>query len=175
LKKARFCDSIDLVRKTTFLLVCITVCGIIPVFAQGSAVYENLWVCPVFETGLYGVSNPSFGGGVAVGYGDKMAFGIKAVYWGDMGEVRALELNVLVRHYFFSNRAVALGTGSSGLFVQFSGGPVIITNPTKAATVSAGLSLGWRFHPGRYFFIEPAIRGGHPYFVTGGLSAGLHF
>jgi hypothetical protein len=165
------------ILKTTFFLVFTL--GVFPVFAQPadkageqSAVREDLWVCPVFETGLYGVSNPSFGGGLAVGYGNKMAFGIKAVYWGDMGEVRALELNVLVRHYLFSERAVAPG---AGLFLQFAGGPAIFTNPTKAATISAGLSVGWRFHLGRYFFIEPEIRGGHPYFVTGGLSAGVRF
>jgi hypothetical protein len=153
--------------KIAFLLVCITVCGIFPVFAQD--VYEDLWVCPVFEIGLYGASNPSFGGGLAVGYGNKMTFGIKAVYWSDRGEVRILELNVLLRHYFFSI------TEHSGLFLQFSGGPAIITNPTKAATISAGLSLGWRFLLGQYFFIEPVIRGGYPYYVTGGLSAGVRF
>jgi hypothetical protein len=158
--------------KITLLLVCISVCGCFPVFAQPAdkageqaAIREDLWVCPVFETGFYGVSNPSFGGGLAVGYGGKMAFGIKAVFWGDMDEVRALELNVLVRHYFWN----------SGLFLQFSGGPAIFINPTKTATISAGLSLGWRFLLGRYFFIEPVIRGGYPYFVTGGLSAGLRF
>jgi hypothetical protein len=155
--------------KIMFLLVCITVCGIFPVSAQDSAVFEDLWVCPVFEIGLYGTSNPSFGGGAAVGYGDKMAFGIRAVYWRDMDKVRSLELNVLVRHYFFST------VEHPGLFIQFSGGPAIFFDYSKAATISAGLGVGWRFHLGRYFFIEPAIRGGHPYFVTGGVSAGVHF
>jgi hypothetical protein len=156
------------VRKIAFLL-CITVCGVFPVYSQDSTVFEDLWVCSVFETGLYGAENPSFGGGLAVGYGNTMAFGIRAVYWGDMGEVRALELNVLVRHYFFSTAK------HPGFFIQFSGGPVIITNPTTAATISAGLSAGWRFHLGQNFFIEPVIRGGYPYFVTGGLSAGVRF
>jgi hypothetical protein len=144
--------------------------GIVPLFAQEQAsAREDLWVCPVFEVGLYGVSNPSFGGGMAVGYGDRMAFGIKAVYWGDMGDVRELELIVLMRHYFFSTME------HPGLFIEFSGGPVIITEPAKAATVSAGLGAGWRFHLGRHFFIEPCIRGGHPYFVAGGVSAGVRF
>jgi hypothetical protein len=161
--------------KVMFLLVCMGMSNIIPLFAQDRASgYEDLWVCPVFEIGLYGVSNPSFGGGLAVGYGDRMAFGIKAVYWGDMDEVRELELNVLVRHYFFSTIRTEV-IWHPGLFIQFSGGPVIITNPTKAATISAGLSVGWRFHLGQYFFIEPVIRGGYPYFVTAGLSAGAHF
>jgi hypothetical protein len=155
--------------KVKFLLVCMGMSNIFPVTAQDKAVFEDLWVCPVFETGLYGAVNPSFGGGAVLGYGGKMTFGIKAIYWRDMDEVRALELNVLVRHYFFSTAK------HPGLFLQFSGGPVIITNPTKAATISAGLSAGWRFHLGRYFFIEPVIRGGYPYFVTGGLSAGVRF
>ncbi|MDR0313844.1 MAG: hypothetical protein LBI14_09630 [Treponema sp.] len=156
--------------KVMFLLMCMGMFNIIPLFAQDRAGFEDLWVCPVFETGFYGVSNPSFGSGLAVGYGDRMAFGIKVVYWRDMGEVRALELNVLVRHYFFGN-----GAGNPGLFLQFSGGPAIFINPNQAATISAGLSVGWRFHLSKYFFIEPAIRGGYPYFVTAGLSAGVRF
>jgi hypothetical protein len=72
--------------------------------------------------------------------------------------------------------------GSSGLFIQFNGGPVIfaqnddsIAVPSGMGTFSAGLSLGWRFLLGRTFFIEPVIRGGYPYIVGAGLSAGVRF
>jgi hypothetical protein len=169
------------VRKIAVLLVFLYA-SIVPVFAQDKAVREDLWVCPVFETGFYGLSNMAMGGGLAVGYGDRMAFGIKTVYWRDMDEVRALELNVLARFYFFSERATVLGAGNSGLFIQFNGGPVIfakgedtISIPSDTVALSAGLSLGWRFLFGRYFFIEPAIRGGIPYIAGAGLSAGLRF
>jgi hypothetical protein len=163
--------------KITFLLVLIYALGIVPVFAQNRpTIREDLWVCPVFESGFYGISNIAIGGGAALGYGNRVALGLKAVYWNDMEEVSALELNFLARFYFFKKAA------PSGLFVQFSGGPVIfardennIAIPSEISMISAGLSLGWRFLLGERFFIEPAIRGGYPYFATAGLSAGVRF
>jgi hypothetical protein len=153
-----------------------------PVFAQNNpAPREDLWVCPVFESGMYSVSNLAIGGGVALGYGDRLAFGLKVIYWNDMEEVRSLELNFLTRFYFF-NKEGALALAPSGPFIQFNIGPVIfawdeqnITMPSETVMTSAGLSLGWRFLFGRYFFIEPAIRGGIPYLFGAGLSAGVRF
>jgi hypothetical protein len=165
----------------------------LPVFAQER---EDLWVCPVFESGWYGVSGLAIGGGAALGYGDRLAFGLRAVYWNDLKDLRALELTFLARFYCFSmTRAKALEAETqraldqrasdlvhSGLFIQFSSGPVIfaqgehtIAVPSQTVTISAGLSLGWRFLLGRYFFAEPAIRAGYPYFVVVGLSAGARF
>jgi hypothetical protein len=177
------------VLKTAFLLVFLSVFCVVSVFAQSSPAHEDLWVCPVFETGLYSVSNIAIGGGAALGYGDRVAFGLKVIYWDDMDEVRSLEMNFLVRFYFFNKaRANALwgeapsGDGPSGPFVQFNIGPVIfawdeqnITLPSESAMTSAGLSLGWRFLLGRFFFLEPCIRGGTPYLFGAGLSAGVRF
>jgi hypothetical protein len=158
-----------------------------PVFAQERAsVREDLWVCPVFESGWYGVSGMAIGGGAAIGYGDGLAFGLKVVYWDDLKELRALELNFLARFYCFSmTRTKVLSAeifGRSGLFLEFSGGPVIfaqgentITVPSQTVTISAGLSFGWRFLFGGHFFIEPAVRAGYPYFAVAGLSAGARF
>jgi hypothetical protein len=151
--------------------------GLIPVFAQNSpALREDLWVCPVFESGMYSVSNIAVGGGAALGYGDRVAFGLKVVYWDDMDEVRSLELNFLLRFYFFDRAA------PSGPFVQFNIGPTIlawyeqnITIPSETVLTSAGLSLGWRFLFGRFFFLEPSIRGGTPLLFGAGLSAGVRF
>jgi hypothetical protein len=156
------------------------------VFAEEQAsVREDLWVCPVFEAGWYGVSGMAIGGGAALGYGDRLAFGLKVVYWNDLKELGALELNFLARYYFFSMaKAESARSGAlrSGPFIQLNGGPVIfaqgthtITVPSPTVTISAGLSLGWRFLLGRYFFIEPSIRGGYPYFAVAGLSAGVRF
>jgi hypothetical protein len=167
----------------------------IPVFAQNrSAVREDLWVCPVLESGFYGISNMAIGGGAALGYGNRVALGLKAVYWNDLEVLSALELNFLARFYFFdrvgaertlAERTLVLapsGVGPSGPFIQFSGGPVIfawdertIAIPSEMSMFSAGISLGWRFLLGGHFFVEPAIRGGYPYFVTAGLSAGVRF
>jgi hypothetical protein len=163
--------------KPLFLLVFIYSLGVMPISAQEQvSVREDFWVCPVFESGLYGVSNIAIGGGAALGYGDRVVIGLKVVYWNDLTQLSALELNFLVRFYFF-NRAAP-----SGLFVQFSGGPVILARdenkiaiPSDISMISAGLTLGWRFLLGRHFFIEPAVRGGYPYIVGAGLSAGVRF
>jgi hypothetical protein len=156
--------------KITFLLVFISTPGIMPVFAQEQdSVREDTWVCPVFESGFYSVSNIAIGGGAALGYGDRVALGLKAVYWNDLEEISALELNLLARFYFFRT------PGYSGLFIQFSGGPVIFFKPSAIGTISAGFGLGWRFLLGEHFFIEPAIRAGYPYIAAAGLSAGLRF
>jgi hypothetical protein len=163
--------------KTAFLLVFIHALGIFPVFAgERVSVREDMWVCPVFESGWYGVSGMAIGGGAALGYGDRLAFGLKTIYWNDLKDLRALELNFLARFYCFSRAA------PSGLFIQFSGGPVIfaegthtIAVPSDSVTISAGLSLGWRFLLGGRFFIEPAVRAGYPYFAVAGLSAGARF
>jgi hypothetical protein len=165
------------VLKTMFLLVLINMLGIIPVFAgDRDSVREDLWVCPVFESGMYSVSNLAIGGGAVLGYGDRVAFGLKVIYWDDMDEVRSLELNFLTRFYVL-NRATP-----SGPFIQFNIGPVFfawdeqnIAMPSETVMTSAGLNLGWRFLFGRFFFLEPAIRGGTPYLFGAGLSAGVRF
>jgi hypothetical protein len=161
--------------KVTFLFILINALGIFPVFAQNRT-SEDLWVCPVFESGLYSVLNAAIGGGAALGYGDKVVFGLKVIYWNDMEDISELELNFFLRFYLFSP------TGKSGFFIQLNGGPVIfyqseesIAVPSEIGTVSGGLSLGWRFLLGGHFFIEPAIRAGYPYIVLAGLSAGLRF
>jgi hypothetical protein len=162
--------------KKALLLVFLNAFVVISVFAQNRNVREDLWVCPVLESNWYSITNVAFGGGAALGYGDSVSFGIKVFYCDDINEVRTLELNFLLRFYLFQTAS------HSGLFLQFNGGPVIfaqdkdrVTVPAKIGTVSAGLSLGWRFIFGRYFFVEPAIRGGYPYAVGAGLSAGVRF
>jgi hypothetical protein len=167
--------------KIVFFLIFINVLGIIPVFAQERAsAHEDFWVCPVFEAGFYSISNIAIGGGAALGYGDRLAFGLKVVYWNDREKVRALELNFLARYYFFHMTEKAIG--HSGLFIQFSGGPVIfdrnqngIAMLSDISLISVGLSLGWRFLLGSYFFVEPAVRTGYPYIAGAGLSAGVRF
>jgi hypothetical protein len=155
-----------------------------PAFAQSlTFLPEDLWVCPVIECCLYS-PNPSklsIGGGAALGYGDRLAFGLKVIYWDDLNNTRSLELNFLLRFYLpglFRPEAAA----SSGPFIQFNGGPVIfarhensISMPSEIGTLSVGLSVGWRFLFGRHFFIEPAVRAGYPYIIGAGLSAGLRF
>jgi hypothetical protein len=98
-----------------------------------------------------------------------------------MNEFRTVELNFLLRFYLFGMARTA-SPRNSGLFLQLNGGPVIfarnaddIAMPSKTGTLSGGLSLGWRFLLGRFFFIEPSVRGGYPFLAGAGLSAGVRF
>jgi len=137
---------------------------------------EDLWVCPGAEIALYSISSMAYGGGLALGYGNRASIGIKAAYLLDAGsQLSTLEINFLFRLYFL--RAAVC----SGPFIQINGGPAFIAKdsnlsvPSEFGTISAGLSLGWRFLLGRYVYIEPVIRGGYPYIVGAGLFAGVHF
>jgi hypothetical protein len=177
-------------RKKLLLFTLISTLGIVPAFAQYQAsAREDFWVCPVLEASFFSLRNPAFGGGAALGYGNGMSFGLKVLYSDDLHGVRTLEINILARFYFselFRPKAEnpeggASGAAASGLFIQLNGGPVIVAQdssiamPSEKGTFSAGLSIGWRFLLGRYFFIEPAIRGGYPFIAGVGLAAGVRF
>ncbi|MDR0313125.1 MAG: hypothetical protein LBI14_05975 [Treponema sp.] len=181
-------NSID-TRKKTLLIVLLNTLVLIPIFAQ-APVREDIWVCPVFETNWFSISKVAFGGGVALGYGDGVAFGLKVIYFDDLNEFKTVELNFLLRFYLFrETRAKAFNTEvghqvalRSGLFLQLNGGPVIFAQdknnmaiPSKTGTFSVGLCVGWRILLGRNFFLEPAVRVGYPYMVGAGLSAGIIF
>jgi hypothetical protein len=159
----------------TFFIFPFSLFFCIPVFAhEQTAVREDLWVCPVFESGLYSVSSMAIGGGMALGYGDRVAFGLKVIYWNDLEEISAWELIFLARLYFFRIMGAEV-PWRSGLFIQFNSGPVIFVTPPAIGTISAGFSLGWRFLFGEHFFVEPALRAGYPYIAGAELSAGLRF
>jgi hypothetical protein len=168
-------------QKNILFLALIHALSIAPSFAQEQVPERrDIWVCPVFETSFYSLSKLAFGGGLALGYGDKVALGLKVTYWTDRDEVRSLELNFLVRLYF-STFYRPSAAAPSGPFIQFSGGPVIFAYksnfeiPAEKGVFSAGLSFGWRFLIAKYFVIEPAIRAGYPYIAGVGLSAGVRF
>jgi hypothetical protein len=168
--------------KKIIILALLSALVLIPAVSQDKdALRDDFWVCPVFESVWYGISDVAFGGGAALGYGDGVSLGLKVVYFDDIDEFRTVELNFFLRFYLFgmaSNEAPR----NSGLFVQLNGGPVIFARngddmdiPSKTGTLSGGISLGWRFLLSRYFLIEPAVRGGYPYMAGAGLSAGVRF
>ena len=137
---------------------------------------EDLWVCSNAEVSLFSIDSVSCGGGLTLGYGKGMAIGLKTAFLVDLGgQIKTLEFNFLFRMYFFGAES------SSGPYVQLDVGPALFTEgggfslPSEYGSVSAGLSLGWRFLIGRYLFIEPVIRGGYPYIAGGGLYIGIHF
>ena len=137
---------------------------------------QDFWICPGAEIAMYSISGIAYGGGLSIGYGRRAAVGLKADFFLDgEKEVTTLELDFLLRWYFRS------GASFSGPFIQLNAGPAIFfrennnVNPSHLGIISGGLSLGWRFLLGRYWFIEAAIRGGYPYIAGAGLYAGFHF
>ena len=154
------------------ILVLITA---LPVLAQERTVKrEDFWICPGAEVAMFSISNMAYGGGLTLGYGKAFSIGLKAAWFFDGSrEVDSLEINLLLRWYFMG--------ASSGPFLQLNGGPVFfaqkesMTMPSELGVVSAGLSIGWRFLLGRFWFIEGAIRGGYPFIAGAALSAGCHF
>ena len=175
-----------------FLALCIFA-PCLPLFAQDSGVEpaagaeenialpgasalirEDLWICPVAEIAMYSISSAAYGGGVMLGYGNRAAVGLKAAWFADgSNEVKTMELSFLFRWYFLRP--------SSGLYLQFNGGPVFFAQkeslaiPSALGVISAGISLGWRIPIGRYWFAEGAVRAGYPYIAGGGLSFGFHY
>jgi hypothetical protein len=162
--------------KLKIIVMCIFL-SVAPLFSQDqNAAREDFWVSLVGEANFFSVSNTAFGGGIALGYGDGVSFGFRAVYFFGIDLVKTLEFNFLLRFY------LPRLTGHSGLFIQFNGGPVLFEPissytaiPSKLGTFSAGISVGWRFIFGNYFYLEPAVRVGYPYVVGIGASAGLRF
>lgn len=147
------------------------------VFAQEKPMTQqgDLWICPSGDIAMFSIHNLAYGGGISIGYGRGGAIGFKVAYMLDPdGMIKTLELNVLLRLYF-------LGASCSGPFIQLDGGPALFARdenlqiPAEKGTISAGLSLGWRFLLGKYFVLEPALRGGYPYIAGGGISMGIHF
>jgi len=165
-----------------FLLICLPLSAQEPQPSpkgEGSplAQSEDFWISPGAIVALYSPVNLSYGGGLTVAYGSGTSVGVKAAWLFDNeGQLNILLLDILFRWYFFGASA------NSGLFLQFAGGPAIFFEheekvflPVRIGTLSAGLTLGWRFLLGKYFYLEPSISGGYPYIAGAGLSAGIRF
>jgi len=164
-----------------FVLFSLLIC--LPLSAQEqppnppAAKSGDFWIGPGAEAALYGPEGRSYGGSLTIGYGSGTSMGIKASWLYDHdGQLHILVLDILFRLYFFGRSA------NSGLFIQLAGGPALyfereenISFPARIGIPSVGLAVGWRFPLGRYFFLEPSIRGGYPYLAGAGLSAGVRF
>ena len=170
-------------RHTLALLSCI-ILSAAPVFAQGEPDYTaeqpggpgrgDFWVCPGAEAALFSLNGIAFGGSFSLGYGDRVALGLKAAWFGETNDtIVSLEINFLLRWYMLKRAPV------SGPFLQAAAGPVLFTQsgifpaPAEAGRVSASLYFGWRFLLGKHWFIEPGIRAGYPFLAGGGVSGGF--
>jgi hypothetical protein len=134
---------------------------------------EEFFIAPAAETLLYGRSGLAYGGGLTLGYGTGLSFGIKLLVAVDSETFFCTEILFFLRYYLYFFDA---GTGP---YVQINGGPVIFgdSRPDVSGygTVSAGLTAGWRFPLGNRWFMEPFVRAGYPYIIGAGLSGGMRF
>ena len=156
-----------------FLLFCA-----VSVFAVGEDNFEkgDFWVCPAGEAALYTPSGYSCGVGLALGYGRGMSIGLKTVWFLERNGISALEINCLLRFYFYGNRAYY------GPFLQIIGGPTLFYSQNSEVSLPAGMgiftfgaSVGWRFLLFNRVFLEPSVRTGYPYLFGAGISAGVRF
>ena len=147
-------------------------------FAAGEDNFESgdFWVCPVVEAALYTSSGYSIGVGAALGYGRGSSIGLKTVWFLEKNGVSILEINCLLRFYFYGKRAY------SGPFLQILGGPALfysqnseVSLPARVGMFTFGADLGWRFLLFDRVFIEPIVRTGYPYLIGAGISAGVRF
>jgi hypothetical protein len=147
-------------------------------FAAGEDNFESgdFWVCPVGDAALYTPYGYSYGVGFALGYGRGSSIGLKATWFLENNAISVLEINCLLRFYFFGKRAY------SGPFLQFTGGPALFYSQGSEASLPAGMgiftfgaSFGWRLLLFDRVFIEPSVRAGYPYLIGSGISAGVRF
>jgi len=156
-----------------FLLFCAAA-----VFAAGEDNFESgdFWVCPAGEAAMYTSSGYSLGVGAAIGYGRGSSIGLKTVWFLERDGISALEINCLLRFYFYGKRAY------SGPFLQIVGGPTLFFSqnsefsvPARMGLFTFGAGLGWRFLLFDRVFIEPSVRTGYPYLLGAGISVGVRF
>lgn len=138
-----------------------------------SPVREDFFIGLLGDVSYYGRSGPAYGGGITFGYGSGSSIGISFLFAVDTEKFIFMELLMFLRFYFLGANA------NRGPFIQIGGGPVLFADGKPEisgyGSISAGLSFGWRFLLGKHWYIEPVIRGGYPFLVGGGVSAGLRF
>jgi len=173
------------------MLLCLIIFTNLAVFAQEDDENDNppealaasaaksqlkFFAMPIGEI-VYSRTTPAFGGGVAIGSDNGLAIGARAVYLADSEGINSLEISVFLRFYFFGPEAYW------GPFAQLNAGAIIFARdratyiPADVGMLTASLNAGWRFAFGSNgrFFLEAAIRTGTPYFIGGGVSAGVRF
>jgi len=163
---------------TLCFLLFLIVFSAVPAWAQTakqSSQISSVFIAPLAEITGYGRNAPAFGGGLALGWGEGGAIGLRILYSAAFGEekITALETAFFARFYLFGPEV------STGLFVQPTIGIIIFAGesalslPAEVGSISAGLAVGWRFPLGTHWYIEPAVRTGYPYIYGAGVSAGF--
>jgi len=145
------------------------------VFAQGEEepVRQAFFASALAETIGYSRESAAFGGGLALGWGTGSAFGVRFLFAADPESFFFMEFLFFMRFYIQGSDY------NTGPFAQFNAGPVLysLDKPERSGygQLSAGLTAGWRFPFGQFWFVEPALRVGYPYIWGGGVCAGFRY
>jgi len=135
-----------------------------------STVKPDFFIAPLAEVIGYGLENPSFGAGFALGAGNGVAIGARFFYTIDSESLHTIELAVFLRLYLRGHEVC------TGPFVQIIIGAALHTHKHGAlafagsGAISAGIAAGWRFPLGKRWYIEPSVRAGYPYIAGVGVS-----
>jgi len=162
-------------EKFALFILLLMIC--VPLSAQEQTKTDELWIGLGAEMAFYSPVSAAAGGSIAIAYGSGTSIGTKISWLFDNdGQLNILILDFMFRMFFFGSAA------NSGLFIQFAGGLAIyfqsteeFSLPVKIGTLTAGLTLGWRFLLGKNFYIEPSASSGYPYIFGAGLYAGARF
>jgi hypothetical protein len=136
--------------------------------------HRSLFVALLAEGLGYTRYSAAFGGGIMFGNSfNNKGIGISLLYAQDAENFIFLEALAHFRLYLLRAQ------NNTGLFLQAEGGIVSFAYEKLEFTghfaPSAGLCAGWRFPLGTRWYMEPCIRGGYPYILGAGLSAGMRF
>ena len=94
--------------------------------------------------------------------------GLKLGFSANMDTINTLETAALFRYY--------LPLPISGFFVQAElGSAFFFEGGESYPAFLGGLTAGWRYNIGKFFYIEPFARGGYPFIWGIGLQAGTSF
>lgn len=160
-------------KKTILILILLIFVSFIS-FAQSNRnknKREEISIAPVAEANFYSKNIVGAGGGLALSYGDGIAFGVKGLYFMDFDTLTTLELLANIRFYILDFN------GNSKLYAQIDGGPAFFFEDGEEmkGMLSGGITVGWRFLFRKHLFVEPFIRGGFPFLVGAGVSGGFRF
>jgi hypothetical protein len=148
--------------------------------ARAAAEPGEVFIAVSAGTAFYSAESAAFGGGLAAGYGfDIGAIGVTMDYLVDPEGLTTLAPGLFARFYLpLVSKALPL---RSGPFLQLGFGPTFHTGTPRippaavTASVSAGVSAGWRFPVGDRWYVEPTLRAGYPFLTGAAVSAGYRF
>ena len=160
--------------KRNILILILIIFVSLTSFAQGNrakANREEISIAPVAEANFYTKDKVGAGGGLALSYGDGIAFGVKGLYFMDFDKLTTLEILTTIRFYILDFN------GNRGLFAEIDGGPAFFFEDGEdmKGMISGGLCVGWRFLFKKHLYVEPFVRGGYPFVAGAGVSGGFRF